>query len=59
MPGNSPQFLKLDAFFKNPLIEASTLDFWLMQIQSAGYKHTQVNSDDQQFPLLYTAFLLQ
>lgn len=40
MPGNSPQFLKLSTFFTNPLIEASMLDFWLVQIQSAGYKHT-------------------
>lgn len=40
MPGNSPQLLKLSTFFMNPLVEASVLNFWLVQIQSAGYKHT-------------------
>lgn len=52
MPGNSPQFLKLSAFFTNPLVEASMLDFWLVQIQSAGHKHaTQLSVMISRHPL--------
>lgn len=39
-PGNSPQPLKLSTFFTKPLAEGGVLDFWLVQAQSAGYKHT-------------------
>lgn len=59
MPNDSPQFLKLGAFVMNPLVEASLFDFWLVQIQSVRQKNTTSISDDQQFPLLYTAFPLQ
>lgn len=50
MPG-LPQFLKLSTFFTNPLVEARMLDFWLVQIQSAGYEHNATLSDDRQMPL--------